>query len=599
MDENFKDSDIGNSGFKDAFVPEINERSRQIAEKLRIESILDLYDAISDGKDVIDLMSFQCSSVKTQITLTHHQRLAIQYFIPYAIRKATKMEIEDIPDSIEQLMDLIRNRYNSTPVLVELDNKIRLYSTKNGFLETMLIYLRLPNGKKYPLPIKFNGNKNTVKSNSSIKSGSIGNGKNKAVNVSGSLPKKKDKQKYTVGPQMSKAIDSYLKKKQELRNSCENGSGKDETKLNMDPECTFKPKIIKTLYEKYKDKFKTNPKTKNDECMNVIKKFLLLDNNDKDKKVESYFKSLQECTFQPNIDKYINNMVIVKENKIKKNERKQKDENRNETNDDSNSKELDEQCKEEDIELTKEQILIDCEKRREELVNKLIEEEWDKSVKVLFDGEYNLKYSSLVPLEDILNSDSDFENDDETESNKKKDKIINYEWETREQGPIYNRSLRQRLRQEFTKKDNIIEESKIEMKTNKEKKRYIPPYKWHEDLRSENDKYVFEQGKSNSNLKANNYSRDKIKQIDSIRWERYIRLKDRHVKSIPVANFGVISNLDEEVNTKDLSNIIRSLNGVYDIGTPITVVGVRENIIKYLEREISKPLPDLVELYTK
>ncbi|KAH8739631.1 hypothetical protein FG386_001188 [Cryptosporidium ryanae] len=598
MDEDFKKSDVDDGVCKNklnnAFIPEINEKSRKIAEELRIKSILDLYDTISDGKDVIDLMSFECSSVKTQITLTHHQKLSIQYFIPFAIRKATKMEIEDIPDNSDKLMDLIKINYNSAPVLVEFNGKMCLYFTRNGFLETMLIYLRLPNGKKYPLPIKFNYHRKTTGSdNVNIKrSNTIANNKGRDGIVSKSSLKKENRQNYTIGPQMNRAINNYLKKKEELRNGYENESGKGESNIKLDPECTFKPKIIKTLYEKYKNKLKTHPQTKNNECMNMIKKFLLLDNNDKDEKVESYFKSVQECTFQPNIDKYINNMATIKENKVQKNEDKQKGENNDQTNNDSSNGLM-----ENEIELIKEQTLVDFEKRREELVEKLIQEEWDKNVLVLFEGEYNLKYSTLMPLEDILNTDSDLENNNKTE-NDKEGKIINYEWETREQGPIYNRSLRQRLRQKFGG-DTNIKESKARTEYKKETKRYTPPYKWHEDLRSENDKYVLEQEKINGNSRKNNECETEIKQFDGIRWERYIRLKDRHLKSIPVANYRVVSNLDKGVEARDFSNIVKSLNGIYDIGTPITVVGVRENIIKYLEKELSKPLPDLLELYTK
>ncbi|KAH8584909.1 uncharacterized protein ELE39_000860 [Cryptosporidium sp. chipmunk genotype I] len=566
-----------------SFQPEINEKSRQIAENLRKKSILELYDLITNGSKVYDLMSFQPSSVEAQKKMTKHQILAIQYFVPYVMKHSYKLEGDEIPDSIEKTEDLIKKNYNTTPIMVDFDEEMHLFVTRDSFLETMQVYLKLPSGKKFPIPIRFDKKgipkdcKGEAKNDNSDK-------KNKERNTSIKPTKSQ------VGPQMEKAISEYLKRKQ-LINERNNNRGENGVYTSeIDPECTFQPNLRKTLFEKYRNELGINSITKNDECMQMIKKYLLLDNNDKDEKVESYFKSLQECTFQPNIEKFIKK-GIPKEyySKIKKENKEEVIETES-----SNKSEMVFFGKEEsENSMDNERI----QKERTRAINRIFKEVWNSSMNMVFNCESSKVYSNLIPISDELDSSKLI--DDEMKNSTKKSSLFNnefkyrikYDWETREQGPIYDRETRQRLKQKKMESNSCKNTVKAQEKL---KKKYNPPYKWEEDLRNESNKY---QAKINS--EPNNKQNENESQIfDKNKWERYIRLKDRHVKSIPVSNIEVVTNpekgLDESLG---LTNIAKCYSRICEITTPITVVGVRENIIDFLEKELEKPLPNLIEMF--
>ncbi|OII74547.1 uncharacterized protein cubi_00100 [Cryptosporidium ubiquitum] len=565
-----------------SFKPEINERSRQIAENLRKNSILELYDLVSNGSDVCDLMSFQPTSVQTQKKMTRHQVLAIQYFIPYVMKHSYKLDVDEIPDSIEKTKELIKRSYYSTPVMVDFDERMHLFVTKDSFLGTMKIYLMSPNGKKFPIPIKFDkrgipGNLNETKNDNLSK-------KNKERNLSSKLTKSH------VGPQMEKAISNYLKKKQ-LINDKNNNKGNNGVCISeLDPECTFQPHLRKTLYEKYRNELGVNSITKNDECMQMIKKYLLLDNNDKDEKVESYFKSLQECTFQPNIEKFIKRGV-PKEYYLKIQKEKEEE-----------IKEIESHNKLEMVFFGKEENENNMDneriqREREKAINRIFREEWNNSMKTVFNCEQNKIYSNMIPITDEFDSSElmseEMEEKDSIKNsrsfkNKSKGRI-KYEWETREQGPIYDREFRQRLKEK--KEPNSYKNTEKIQK--KPKKKYIPPYKWEEDLRNESNMY---DAKTNSELNNNKQNENDSQIFDKNKWERYIRLKNRHVKSIPVSNTNLVTNPEEGVD-EGLTDIAKCYSRICEIATPITVVGIRENIINYLEKELERPLPNLIEMF--
>ncbi|KAJ1614687.1 hypothetical protein OJ252_536 [Cryptosporidium canis] len=564
-----------------SFRPEINERSRQIADNLRKNSILELYDLISNGSAVYDLMSFQTESVETQNKMTRHQVLAIQYFIPYVMKHSYKLEADEIPEDVDKTKELIVLRYNTKPVMVDFGEKIYLFVTRESFLETMKVYLTLPSGKKFPIPIKFDkkgipkGMSRDIRSEESI-------GKKNKERFSSSKPTKSQ-----VGPQMEKAISDYLKKKLSINGKSNNGGNSGDDVVDLDPECTFQPNLRKTLYEKYRKELGMNSITKNDECMQMIKKYLLLDNNDKDEMVESYFKSLQECTFQPNIEKFIKK-GIPKEyySKVQK-----ESENNVIESENINRSEMVFFGKEEnENDMDGERI----NREREKAINRIFKEEWNNSMNEIFNSESNKIFSNLIPVTSEFSRSEIIKGAKEKEptTNKSKSKIL-YEWETREQGPIYDREIRQRLKQ---KKDT--EPSKSNDKIHeKPKKKYVPPYKWEEDLRSENKVYRADARHESSNSKQNENS---SQSFDRNKWERYIRLKNRHVKSIPVSNIDVVTNpelgLEESLG---LTDVAKCYSRICEIATPITVVGVRENIIGYLEKELEKPLPNLLEMFNK
>lgn len=565
-----------------SFKPEINERSRQIAENLRKKSILELYDLISNGSDVYDLMSFQPTSVQTQKEMTRHQVLAIQYFIPYVMKHSYKLEEDEILDDIEKMKDLIKINYNTTPVMIDLDEKMYLFVTRDSFLETMKVYLMLPNGKKFPVPIRFD-KKGIPKDCIETKNDKLDK-KNKERNIS-SKPTKSQ-----VGPQMEKAISDYLKKRQLINDKNNKGNNGDFIS-KMDPECTFQPNLRKTLYEKYRHGLGVNSITKNDECMQMIKKYLLLDNNDKDEKVESYFKSLQECTFQPNVEKFIKKGIPEEYySKIQK----EKDEIP-ETENQNKSEMVFFGKEENENNMDNERI----QRERENAINRIFKEEWNNSMATVFNFEHKV-YSNLIPIINELDSseltneeieEKNFIKDSNSFKNKSKSRI-KYEWETREQGPIYDREFRQRLKK---KKEELNFNKSAEKVQEKQKKKYIPPYKWEEDLRNESKIYGV---KTNPELNSNKQNENDSQLFDKNKWERYIRLKSRHVKSIPISNINIVTNpeqgLDESLG---LTDIAKCYGRICEIATPITVVGVRENIINYLEKELEKPLPNLIEMF--
>ncbi|KAJ1610608.1 hypothetical protein OJ253_1118 [Cryptosporidium canis] len=563
------------------FMPEINERSRQIADNLRKNSILELYDLISNGSAVYDLMSFQTESVETQNKMTRHQVLAIQYFIPYVMKHSYKLEVDGIPEDVDKTKELIVLRYNTKPVMVDFGEKIYLFVTRESFLETMKVYLTLPSGKKFPIPIKFDkkgipkGMSRDIRSEESI-------GKKNKERFSSSKPTKSQ-----VGPQMKKAISDYLKKKLSMNGKSNNRGNSGEDVVDLDPECTFQPNLRKTLYEKYRKELGMNSITKNDECMQMIKKYLLLDNNDKDEMVESYFKSLQECTFQPNIEKFIKKGIPREYySKVQKESEDNVIESKN-----MNKSEMVFFGKEEnENDMDGERI----NREREKAINRIFKEEWKNSINEIFNSESNKIFSNLIPVTSEFCHSEVIEGAKEKESttNKSKSKIL-YEWETREQGPIYDREIRQRLKQ---KKDTEPSKSNYKMHE-KQKKKYVPPYKWEEDLRSENKVYRTDAKHESSNSKQNENS---SQSFDRNKWERYIRLKNRHVKSIPVSNIDVVTNpelgLEESLGLTDTAKFY---SRICEIATPVTVVGVRENIIGYLEKELEKPLPNLLEMFNK
>lgn len=569
-----------------SFKPEINERSRQIAENMRKNSILELYDLISNGSEVCDLMSFQSGSVETQNKMTRHQILAIQYFIPYVMKHSYKLEEDEIPESVEKAENLVKNNYNTKPVMVDFGGKIYLFVTRDSFLETMKIYLMLPSGKKFPIPIKFD--KKGIPKGLSRESNND-DGQNKKNKGSSSLKTTKSQ----VGPQMEKAINDYLRKRQSINERNGQGGNDGWGTAEVDPECTFHPNLRKTLYEKYRKELGVNSITRNDECMQMIKKYLLLDNNDKDEMVESYFKSLQECTFQPNIEKFIKK-GIPKEyySKIQK-----ESENVVTKTESPNTSEM--------VFFGKEENNIDSERiqrEREKAIHRIFREEWDNSINTIFNNESNKKFSSLIPIANELDSSELTEEEaEEKESsknrsspvrNKSNNRII-YDWETREQGPIYDREIRQKLKQ---KKEDSGSSKRTETPHEKPKKKYTPPYKWEEDLRSESKIYRTETNPELSDKQNENDSQT----FDRNRWERYIRLKNRHVKSVPVSNIDVVANPEKGLEeTLGLANIAKCYSRICEIATPITVVGIRENIIGYLEKELEKPLPNLLELFDK
>lgn len=565
-----------------SFKPEINERSRQIAENLRKNSILELYDLISDGSEVYDLMSFQTGSIETQTKMTRHQILAIQYFIPYVMKHSYKLEEDEIPDSIEGVENLVKSSYNTKPVMVDFGEKIQLFVTREAFLETMKVYLALPNGKKFQIPIKFD-KKGIPKGLSRDPN----NDQNKNNKERGSSVKPTKSQ---VGPQMEKAINDYLKRRQLINEKSAQGGNNLGGTAEVDPECTFQPNLRKTLYEKYRRELGVNSLTRNDECMQMIKKYLLLDNNDKDEMVESYFKSLQECTFQPNIEKFIKKGVPKEYySKIQKESEDLavKTESPNKT---------------EMVFFGKEENDMDLEriqKEREKAIHRIFKEEWNNSINTIFNCE-SKKFSTLIPITNEFDSSEFMEEEGEKSEHsnshsspfRKSKNRIKYDWETREQGPIYDREIRQRLKQ---KKEGLESSKKSENPHEKPKKKYTPPYKWEEDLR--NDSKIY---KTDINPELSNKQNENDSQIfDRNKWERYIRLNNRHVKSIPVSNIDVVAHPEKgmEEDLGSTKNIAKCYSKICEIATPITVVGIRENIISYLEKELEKPLPNLSEMF--
>ncbi|TRY53404.1 Uncharacterized protein CTYZ_00003690 [Cryptosporidium tyzzeri] len=581
-DNNLKDDEIEQKSTP-SFQPEINENSRQIAENLRKRSILELYDLIANGSEVYDLMNFQPTSIENQKKMTKHQILAIQYFVPYVIKHSYKLEDDEIPDNIEKTEYLVKMKYNTTPTMVDFDEEMHLFVTRDSFLESMQSYLKLPNGKKFPIPIRFDKKGIPKDCKGEDKNDNLDK-KNKERNKLIKLTKSQ------VGPQMEKAINEYLKRRQLINERSNSGGGDRIYTTEIDPECTFQPNLRKTLFEKYRNELGINSITKNDECMQMIKKYLLLDNNDKDEKVESYFKSLQECTFQPNIEKFIKKGVPKEYySKIKKESKEE-------------VKEIESTNKSEMVFFGREEAEnnLDNEriqKERTKAINRIFKEVWSDSMNIVFNFDSSKVYSNLIPITDKFDSAEliDDEMKDSTKStsslkNNSKSRI-KYDWENREQGPIYDREIRQKLKQN-KKEPNIS--NNIEKVQEKPKKKYVPPYKWEEDLRNESKKY-----QAKVNLEPNNKQNENDSQIfEKNKWGRYIRLKNRHVKSIPVSNIEVVTNpekgLDESLG---LTNIAKCYSRICEITTPITVVGVRENIIDYLEKELEKPLPNLIEMF--
>ncbi|KAF7457648.1 hypothetical protein HWI79_1735 [Cryptosporidium felis] len=576
-------NELGNeNGSHLTFMPEINERSREISEKLRKNSILELFDLISNGLEVVDLMSFQTTSAEVQNKMTRQQVLAVQYFIPYVMQHSKKLESEEIPLSVEKTLELIKMSYDDVPIMIDFDEKIFLYVTRNSFLETMKTYLKQPNGKKFPIPIKFDKKKSENSIGQNDKNGPAGEKKKKSgMKVT----------KVSVGPQMERAINNYLLKRRFDRNSDE---GKEKDPLNTDPECTFQPNLQKTLYEKYRKQLGVNSLTRNDECMDMIKKYLLLDNNDKDEKVESYFKSLQECTFQPNVEKFVKKGIPVEySSKLKKLDNENevlepKDQSREMVFFGSEKSEL---------ELDQERI----QKQREKAINEIFQNEWSRSINFIFKEESKKRLSNLIPvtyLEPLEGSSSKRAVDSASKPIEKPRKDQpNYEWETREQGPILDRELRQRFKQARdgkTSKEDNSDNTKKKANGQEKQKKYSPPYKWEEDLR--NSFKAFEALNPQKGSKANEQS--SLQPLEKVRWERYIRLRERHVKSLPISNTDVIANpelgLDEDLG---LTNITKCYSRICEIAAPVTVVGVREDVLNFLEEELRAPLPNLSELF--
>ncbi|EEA07402.1 uncharacterized protein CMU_035750 [Cryptosporidium muris RN66] len=502
------------------FQPQINPNSRKIANSLRKKSILKLFEILSNGSEVINLMDiYKYTDPSTRI-LDTQQVISIQYFIPFVISKAIHLPANEIPESISEVSNLVVSKFNNNPLYFELDNKMCLFISRISFLKLMLDYIRSSNGKRYP--IKFNINTDKHQSSDYQDKRSIDIKKNSIKAGSQKVKLQNNSTVSNIGPRMEKAISNYfekLKKLEEQRNA--------EQKFDLNPECTFSPNLIPSMYTKTNQSSKFYSK---DACMTILRKYLELDTGD-DKNIESYFNSLKECTFQPNIEKF-----------------------------------LAESVKQEMMNAAILRKMNPCKSIQN--YSSIIEEEWQDAIKTLI-RENPKKHCRLV-----LYSKN---------QRPKKSRAI-YDWQKSEQGPVYRNCIKSCSKSKY-------------VSNGAESKKYSP-YKWEDDLRSYNDRYDIGLIKNDVNhTESTEILSEKIK-LRNNNWNRYIRLKDRHLQSLVIANIDILKDIENnQMENSASTNKARFYANTIELVSPPAVIAIKKDIVKYLEAELSKPLPNLIELY--